>query len=426
MKYVIDTNALLNAPSLISVRDDIVITSMVLRELENLEKKGRDRSSLMYEIRNAKRAIIKAKESGKKIFDISEHKIDDEEFYKTGANYDRDYVDNILLSYVKKNDYGLISNDILLTLKAEEQNISVLGTMDALRDKSKKYKGYIVTEIEFDELFNIYADLSKNDWGLLNNQYLIIKDKDTNEIIDAFIWKDNEYGQGYLKSINSGSNNKLLWSCTNTYSRFTAKDVYQTLAMHSILNNQITMITGKAGSGKSMIGINMALQELKNGCKKADKIVFFFNPAPAKDAIELGLYKGTKDEKSMQSSIGGMLRSKLGEDNLSKLMADGKIELLPFVDLRGYSTPDDQKVIIYISEAQNLTVELLKLGLQRAGEDTKIIIDGDVDAQLDKDIYAYNNGMLRASEIFRGSDLYGEVELVNIYRSEIASIADQM
>ena len=82
---------------------------------------------------------------------------------------------------------------------------------------------------------------------------------------------------------------------------------------------------------------------------------------------------------------------------------------------------------IYISEAQNLDIALMKLALQRIGEDSICIIDGDPLAQVDDESFAgNNNGMRRASKVFRGTDIYGEVELQTIHRSKIASIAQQM
>ena len=82
---------------------------------------------------------------------------------------------------------------------------------------------------------------------------------------------------------------------------------------------------------------------------------------------------------------------------------------------------------IYISEAQNLDIELMKLALQRIGDDGICIIDGDEKTQVDDINFAgANNGMRRASQVFRGTDIYGEVELQIIHRSKIAEIAEQM
>ena len=76
---------------------------------------------------------------------------------------------------------------------------------------------------------------------------------------------------------------------------------------------------------------------------------------------------------------------------------------------------------IYISEAQNLDTTLMKLALQRIGDDSICIIDGDCRTQVDDISFAgVNNGMRRTSKVFRGHDIYGEIELKLIHRSKIA------
>ena len=69
----------------------------------------------------------------------------------------------------------------------------------------------------------------------------------------------------------------------------------------------------------------------------------------------------------------------------------------------------------------------MKLSLQRIGEDSICIIDGDLKTQVDDKIgTGLNNGMRRASEVLRNNDIYGEVELKQIHRSKIAELAEQM
>lgn len=95
-------------------------------------------------------------------------------------------------------------------------------------------------------------------------------------------------------------------------------------------------------------------------------------------------------------------------------------------DIRGYDT-SGMRAGIYISEAQNLDISLMKLALQRIGEDNVCIIDGDRKAQVDDASFAgNNNGMRRVSQIFRGEDIYGEVTLKKIHRSRIAQIAERL
>ena len=81
---------------------------------------------------------------------------------------------------------------------------------------------------------------------------------------------------------------------------------------------------------------------------------------------------------------------------------------------------------VYLSEAQNMSVDMMKLALQRIGDST-LIIDGDYTTQLDDALFeGSNNGMRRLSKVFRGEDIYGEIELKIIHRSKIAQIAEKM
>jgi predicted ribonuclease YlaK len=122
-----------------------------------------------------------------------------------------------------------------------------------------------------------------------------------------------------------------------------------------------------------------------------------------------------------------MLTSKIGDkEQVLQLIKQGKVLLLPFSDIRGFDT-SGMNAIIWITEAQNLDVELMRLAIQRVGDDCKVIIDGDYLAQVDCDAFAGdNNGMRRVSEVFRGSDFYGEVELQEIYRSLWAKRAEKL
>ena len=95
-------------------------------------------------------------------------------------------------------------------------------------------------------------------------------------------------------------------------------------------------------------------------------------------------------------------------------------------DIRGYDTGGGA-VGVYITEAQNFDIDLMKLALQRINENSICILDGDSDTQVDLGMYGGNkNGMRRVSKVFRGQDFYSEVTLKNIYRSRIAKIAEQM
>ena len=145
------------------------------------------------------------------------------------------------------------------------------------------------------------------------------------------------------------------------------------------------------------------------------------------NAIMFNVYPGSRTEKLLDSQIGNLLESKLGDRvAVERLIDDGQLVLLPMSDIRGYDTTG-MNAAIYISEAQNLDIELMRLALQRIGDDSICILDGDSNAQVDLSMYAGdNNGMRRVSKIFRGADFYGEVTLVNIHRSKIAKLAQDL
>ena len=117
----------------------------------------------------------------------------------------------------------------------------------------------------------------------------------------------------------------------------------------SFLNNKITMIKGPAGSGKTFLSLAFLLNALERN--KIDKIIVFCNTVATKNSAKLGFYPGTRDEKLLDSQIGNLLSSKLGDKMMvEKLIDENKLVLLPLSDIRGYDTTG-MRAGIYISEA---------------------------------------------------------------------------
>ena len=201
-------------------------------------------------------------------------------------------------------------------------------------------------------------------------------------------------------------------------------DVYQKCAIDSLVNNQLTVFRGGAGVGKSLLGLTYLFSLLEQG--KIDKIYMFCNPVATRDSAKLGFYPGSFIDKLLDSQVGNFLVSKFGDRNaVEDLVNDGKIILVPTADCRGMDITNNSGV--YITEAQNSTVDLMKLMVQRIGENTKCVIEGDDKTQVDLISYSgNNNGLTRLSEVFRGQPYYGEVTLKNCYRSKLANQAEKM
>ena len=121
------------------------------------------------------------------------------------------------------------------------------------------------------------------------------------------------------------------------------------------------MIKGPAGTGKTYLALSFFFSLLEK--HKIDKIIVFCNTVAVKGAARLGFYPGDRNEKLLDSQIGNLLSSKLGDRiEVEKLINDGKLILLPLADARGYDT-SGMRAGIYISEAQNMDINLMKLSL---------------------------------------------------------------
>lgn len=383
---------------------NVVVLSHVLRELEN-HKKQRSDLELAYKARKATRYIKANKNKFK--FDSKSY-----DGSLLGEGYNNRYEDyNITLACLE-NNYLILTDDVLLSYLAEGFGIEVAYIDNDDENSDSEYKGYVETYMLPDQINEVYQNLEDNKWDLLQNQYLIIKDDITGQEIEAFRWDGK-----FLISVHEKGFGTL------GLGKFKPKDIYQQCALNSLSSNQVTQIKGRSGTGKSLIAVSYAWNQIERG--KFQKLVIFSNPVNAgKSSSKLGFYKGNKDEKLMDGNLGGILASKFGDKaQVEALILADKINLYPFSDIRGIDVQDS---IVWIVEAENLDKELLKIAIQRISESSKLIVDGDYN-QVDADIFeGSRNGMKRMTEVFKGKEMYGEIELHNVYRSRIAEIAEEM
>lgn len=285
----------------------------------------------------------------------------------------------------------------------------------SVEEEKYDYDGYKIIQMDDEEMAEFYSNPTVNKYDLYINQYLLIQDVN-GEIVDKLCWTGKDYRHltyDNFKSNHFGNVKPM------------KDDVYQALVADSFANNRITLVKGPAGTGKTYLSLGFLIHKLERN--KIDKIVIFCNTVATKNSAKLGYYPGTRDEKLLDSQIGNMLSTKLGgRFAVEEMIRKEELILLPFSDIRGYDT-SGMNAGVYITEAQNLDIELMKLALQRIGEDSICIIDGDYNTQVDDVHFAgSNNGMRRASKIFKGEDVYGEITLRKIHRSRIAEIAEKM
>lgn len=87
-------------------------------------------------------------------------------------------------------------------------------------------------------------------------------------------------------------------------------DPYQELVLDSFKSNQLTLVKGPAGTGKSLLSLAYLFRLMEKG--EIDKIIIFCNTIATAGSAKLGYYPGDRTEKLLDSQIGNFLVSKLG------------------------------------------------------------------------------------------------------------------
>lgn len=408
--YLIDTNILMSLESYDSLlarcEGKITIPMYVLEELDNLKNKEGDKG---FKARRALRNIEKYAD------DIEIYLPTDDEYHyflptcwSTGK-MDNEIINSAAILKSAGNQVKVLSNDLNVRLKCESVEIDAESYYEIIEINS----GWLQVNLSEEECLSLDDEAIAS--MLKTGQYLLVDEKNTGDLF-AIYSRDNE---NKIRCVVP----RHIYS--SHFGRIEALDEFQMCAIDSLYKDNLTVITGKAGSGKTLLSLSYALQEVLSG--KRSKLIIFANPVKTRGSEQLGYYPGDRTEKLMQNSVGAMLVSKFGGDPMAvdQLIQDGMLEILPFSDIRGFEVSESQ--IMYISEAQNLNVDLAKLAIQRCAEGAKIILEGDPQTQVDHYSFEGNqNGLRRVIEVFEGTEGFSHIYLPNIRRSKIADLADKM
>jgi len=379
---------------------DMRIPVEVLYELDNLKTAVGDRG---FKARRAIRGIDKNFDS----FKFLQNTGDDRSYYSVAMMP----VDDIIIGYCQQNPKAtLLTNDISMKIKAAALGIKT----ETCKEPDTMPESLVEIEMTKDEM-NCFNERKENEWDVLPGQYLSIIDRDTQEVC-----KLKKYlGGEFWEEVKQGAQIK------NYLFDITSKDVYQDCAIDSLIEDEFTVIVGPAGTGKTLLSLGYCLKMIKDtGCK----VHIFVNPVKTKDSEQLGFYPGSRDEKLLQNFIGSILTNKIGDmTEVHTLMGNGFINIYPFSDIRGIEIAEGD--ILYITEGQNLSVDLIKLAIQRCAEGSKIIIEGDPFTQVDKESFQdMGNGLKRVIKVFTGTDAidFSYIKLSKIYRSKMADKAEEL
>jgi|TARA_R110002126_G_scaffold116164_2_gene255462 phosphate starvation-inducible protein PhoH len=182
-------------------------------------------------------------------------------------------------------------------------------------------------------------------------------------------------------------------------------------AKRLIIENQIVIITGRAGCGKSLVCAQASLDFLKK--KQVDCV--YNTRAAIEVGRSLGFLPGSVGEKFdpyMEAFIENLNKCCSDKKEVDKLIEDDKIKALPVQFIRG-KTIDD---VLIVEEAQNLTKAEMLAIITRLGKTGKIIINGDNEQ---KDIKDEFNGLSYAIELSKKIKEIKWIKLKVNHRSDL-------
>jgi phosphate starvation-inducible protein PhoH and related proteins len=194
---------------------------------------------------------------------------------------------------------------------------------------------------------------------------------------------------------------------SNSYhgsTKFKAKTQGQEELYNAIIKNEIVIVSGPAGCGKSFVSLAAAADLYKDGSSKINRIIFV---RPAVSSEKLGYLPGTEAEK-----IRPYMRPMY--DNLRKVLTPEEanrwthevIEECTLGYMRGMSI--DNAVVI-LDEAQNTTDDQMLMFLSRIGYNSKMVVNGDSD-QIDLP-RGQRSGLITAGKILNNIEGIANVKM---------------
>jgi predicted ribonuclease YlaK len=278
-----DTSSLLLKTSF-DDENKFLVSSITIKELENIKTSTHKNEEVKYSARNLLKFLYENTDK----YDVILHK-STYEFPIVEADFELNNDSKILSDVIYANnnlhidDIDFVTNDFSLALLANQ--FLGDGCIKAIAP-AEEYTGYIEVSVSDSSVADIYQD--KNPYGLLCGEYLIVREED--KVADVLVWQGDSYRHLSYNSFTSDWFGEVI-----PYKN----DIYQKLLFDSLCNNTMTIIRGKAGTGKSYTAMAYLMYALEKGI--IDKIVILCNPVATKDSARLGFYPGSKESKLLDS-----------------------------------------------------------------------------------------------------------------------------
>jgi PhoH-like ATPase len=434
--FIIDTNVLLHDYKCIYnfEENDIIIPIVVLEELDKF-KRGND--LINFHAREFTRELDKL--SGDMLLTANiplgenlgnMHIETGKDFsVKVNQSFPERTADHRILAIAewvcstnKDKTVVLITKDINLRMKAKSLGIIAQDyENDKVANIDDLYKGIRVLEGVNQEAINKLYEIPEGvsiselniDSNLSGHQFFIMKNNGSSAL-------------AHFNPVNKMLNRVIKQT---TYG-IDPRNAEQTFAIEALSNPDIQLVslTGKAGTGKTLLALAAALSQ-----HKRYKQIFLARPIVPLANRDLGFLPGDVKEKMdpyMQPLYDNLtvIKHKFSHQSpeflrINDMMKEEKLVITPLAYIRGRSL---SSIFFIVDEAQNLTPHEIKTIITRAGEGTKMVFTGDIE-QIDSPyLDTASNGLSYLSDKMKDQDIFAHVNLVKGERSFLAELASKL
>jgi PhoH-like ATPase len=434
--FILDTNVILHDSACIYhfAENNVIIPVTVLEELDQF-KKGSE--ILNYHAREFVRTLdllcgehlfnggVPIGQGLGKITVKLDRKFHDDLVLSFSESRPDHHVLNIAYHFAKENpslQAILVTKDVNLRIKAKSIGLVAQDyKSDQIKDISTLYTGKrLVENVPGTVLKTLYEppfELDPSELPLekepVANEYFILRNSNKSALAmyDSF-------------------NQKIRRIDKNPAYGIMPRNAEQTFALDALTNNSIQLVTlsGKAGTGKTLLALAAALQRKKNY-----RQIFLARPVVPLSNKDIGFLPGdiqSKLDPYMQPLFDNLsvIKSHFGKtessrDDINKLLTENKLLISALAYIRGRSLVN---IYFIVDEAQNLTPHEVKTIITRAGENTKVVFTGDI-FQIDHPyLNTQSNGLSYLIEKMHGQKLYAHINLEKGERSELSELASNL
>ena len=430
--FVLDTNVILHDATCIHHFEDneVVIPISVLEELDQF-KRGNEQ--IHFNARDFLRSLddlstgsddSELKEGDGKIRVVVNHNWHPD----VEASFQDDCPDHRIINCAYKlhidnpdREIILVTKDTNMRLKSRSLGLSAEDySRDSIEDVSQVYTGSrLIEDVDSKEIDVLYAS-----YGIDGGEINCVIDPMANE---NFILRN---GQKSILATFDPFDNKVVRVDKPSSYGIKPRNAEQSFALHMLMDNRIQLVSlsGKAGTGKTLLALAAAL-ELRSEYRQ----IFLARPIVPLSNRDLGFLPGdiqSKLDPYMQPLFDNLsvIRHQFKSNDkrsikIDELLEQNKLLITPLTYIRGRSL---QKSFFIVDEAQNLTPHEVKTVITRAGEGTKVIFTGDIH-QIDHPyLDKRSNGLTYLISRMKGQDVFAHITLEKGERSELAELASNL